>query len=163
MIQRKQYSIEVGGKKLTLEISSLADQTNAAVLAKYGETVVLVTAVMGDKEGNFGYMPLRVDYEEKFYAAGKILGSRYMRREGRPSEDAILADRLVDRTIRPLFDERIRREIQVVATVLSFDEENEPDFVGMMAACTALGISDIPWNGPAAGVRIGKINGKFAV
>ncbi len=163
MLQRKQYSIEVGGKKLTLEISSLAEQTNAAVLAKYGETVVLVTAVMGDKEGNFDYMPLRVDYEEKFYAAGKILGSRYMRREGRPSEDAILADRLVDRTIRPLFDERIRREIQVVATVLSFDEENEPDFVGMMAACAALGISDIPWDGPAAGVRVAKVNGQFLV
>ncbi|MBI4086321.1 MAG: polyribonucleotide nucleotidyltransferase [Candidatus Liptonbacteria bacterium] len=163
MIEKKQYSIEVGGKKLTLEISSLADQTNAAVLAKYGETVVLVTAVMGDKEGNFDYMPLRVDYEEKFYAAGKILGSRYMRREGRPSEDAILADRLVDRTIRPLFDERIRREIQVVATVLSFDEENEPDFVGLMGASAALAISDIPWGGPAAGVRIAKIGGKFLV
>jgi len=163
MISRKQYSTDVGGKKLTLEISSLAGQANAAVLAKYGETVVLVTVVMTEKEGAFDYMPLRVDYEERFYAAGKIIGSRFIRREGRPSEEAILAGRLVDRIIRPLFDERIRREIQVVATVLAIDEENEPDFVGLMAASTALGISNIPWAGPAAGVRIAKIGDIFAV
>ncbi|MBI4085405.1 MAG: polyribonucleotide nucleotidyltransferase [Candidatus Liptonbacteria bacterium] len=162
-IQRKQYTTEVGGKTLTIEISSLAEQANGAVLAKYGETVVLVTAVMGASEGNFDYVPLKVDYEERFYAAGKVIGSRYVRREGRPSEDAILSARLVDRVIRPLFDERIRREMQVVATVLAFDEENDPDFVGLAAASMAIGISDILWNGPASGVRVGKIGDQLVI
>ena len=100
-------------------------------IAKYGETVVLATAVMARKDVEMDYMPLKVDYEEKFYAAGKIIGSRFIRREGRSSEEAILAGRLVDRTIRPLFDNRIRREIQVVVTVLQIDEENDPEFVGL--------------------------------
>lgn len=163
MIERKRYSIEVGGKTLTLEVSSLAEQANAAVLARYGETAVLVTAVMGGKDASLDYLPLKVDYEERFYAAGKIIGSRFIRREGRPSEEAILAGRLVDRTIRPLFDQRIRREIQVVATVLAYDEENEPEFLGLTAASLALGISDIPWNGPVAGVRVAKIGDEFVV
>ena len=160
---KKQYTIEVGGKNLTIEISSLAEQANGAALAKYGETAVLATAVMGKSESKFDYLPLKVDYEERFYAAGKVIGSRYIRREGRPSEDAILSGRLVDRVIRPLFDERIRREMQVVATVLAFDEENDPDFVGLLGASVALGISDLPWNGPAAGVRVAKIGDQFVV
>ncbi|RJP44163.1 polyribonucleotide nucleotidyltransferase [Candidatus Parcubacteria bacterium] len=160
---RKQFSIDVGGKTLSLEISSLAGQTNAAVLAKYGESVVLTTVVMSKRDSEANYMPLKVDYEERFYAAGKIIGSRFIRREGRPSEDAILAGRLVDRTLRPLFDQRIRREIQVVVTVLAIDEENDPDFIGLVGASTALAISDVPWAGPAAGVRIGKIGGKLSV
>lgn len=151
---KKQFSIEVGGKTLTLEVSSLAEQANAAVLAKYGETIVLATVVMGRADSSADYMPLRVDYEEKFYAAGKILGSRFMRRESRPSEDAILTGRLIDRVLRPLFDNRIRRDIQIVTTVLSYDDENIPDFVGLIAASTALHISDVPWAGPVAGVRI---------
>lgn len=163
MIERKEYSIEVGGKTLTLGTSSLAEQANAAVLAKYGDTAVLVTAVMGRNEAPLDYLPLKVDYEERFYAAGKIIGSRFIRREGRPSEEATLAGRLVDRTIRPLFDHRIRREIQVVTTVLAYDEENEPEFLGLMATSLALGISDIPWNGPVAGVRVAKIGDKFTV
>lgn len=163
MIQRKSYSIEVGNKTLTLEVSSLAEQANAAVLAKYGDTAVLATAVMGGQDASLDYLPLKVDYEERFYAAGKIIGSRFIRREGRPSEEAILAGRLVDRTIRPLFDQRIRREMQVVITVLAYDEENEPEFVGLMAASLALGISDIPWNGPVAGVRVAKIGEKFTI
>jgi polyribonucleotide nucleotidyltransferase len=100
------------------------------------------------------YLPLKVDYEEKFYAAGKILGSRYVRREGRSSEEAILAGRLVDRTIRPLFNNNMRREIQVVVTVLQIDEQNDPEFVGLLGVSTALFISDIPWGGPVAGVRV---------
>jgi len=162
-IPRKQFSIEVGGKTLSIEISPIADQTNAAALVRYCGTAILVTAVMPMGEVGLDYLPLRVDYEERFYAAGKILGSRFVRREGRPSEDAILAGRLVDRVLRPLFDYRIRREIQVVVTVLAIDEENDPDFVGLIGASTALGISDIPWNGPVGGVRIAKIGSEFVV
>lgn len=154
MLQKKEFSAEIAGKKLTIQVSALAEQANAAVIAKYGETVVLATAVMGRKDVDLDYMPLKVDYEEKFYAAGKIIGSRYVRREGRASEEAILAGRLVDRTIRPLFDSRMRRDIQVVVTVLQIDEENDPEFVGLLGVSTALYISDIPWNGPVAGVRV---------
>src|SRR3989344_7462590 len=162
-IVKKQWSTEVGGKTLTQEVSSLAEQANAAILAKYGDTVILVTAVMGPSETALDYLPLKVDYEERFYAAGKIIGSRYVRREGRPSEDAMLAGRLVDRTIRPLFDQRIRRDMQVVVTVLAIDEENEPDFTGLIAASAALGISDIPWAGPVGGIRVAKIGNDFVV
>ncbi|RJQ28920.1 polyribonucleotide nucleotidyltransferase [Candidatus Parcubacteria bacterium] len=163
MKDKKQFSTTVGGKTLTLEVSSLAGQANAAVLAKYGGTVVLTTVVMSKGDIDSNYMPLKVDYEERFYAAGKIIGSRFIRREGRPSEEAILAGRLVDRTLRPLFDQRIRREIQVVVTVLAIDEENDPDFVGLVAASTALVISDVPWGGPAAGVRVAKIGSSFVI
>ena len=162
-MDKKQYKINVGNKELVLEISGMAERANAAVLAKYGETVVLVTVVMDNYDSGSNYMPLKVDYEEKFYAAGKIIGSRFIRREGRPSEEAILTGRLVDRTIRPLFDNRIRRNIQVVATVLSFDEENDPDFVGLMGASVALHISDVPWAGPVGAVRVAKIGEKFVV
>lgn len=148
---------------MILEISNLAAQANAAVLARYGETAVLVTAVMGKSDAAVDYLPLKVDYEERFYAAGKIIGSRFIRREGRPSEEATLAGRLVDRAIRPLFDSRLRREIQVVATVLAYDEENEPEFLGLMAASLALGLSDIPWAGPVAGVRVAKIKDRLVV
>jgi polyribonucleotide nucleotidyltransferase len=151
---KKQFSVEIAGKTLTLEVSALAERANAAVLAKYGETVILATAVMSHRDTELDYLPLKVDYEEKFYAAGKILGSRFIRREGRSSEEAILAGRLVDRTMRPLFNDRMRREIQVVVTVLQIDEENDPEFVGLVGASAALVISDIPWNGPVAGVRV---------
>jgi polyribonucleotide nucleotidyltransferase len=154
MKNKKEFSVEIAGKTLTIEVSSLAEQANAAVLAKYGETVILATAVMGKKDVELDYLPLKVDYEEKFYAAGKIIGSRFIRREGRSSEEAILAGRLVDRTIRPLFDNRMRRELQVVVTVLQIDEQNDPEFVGLLGASTALLISDIPWGGPVAGVRV---------
>jgi polyribonucleotide nucleotidyltransferase len=154
MLQRKQFSVEIAGKTLTIEVSALAEQANAAVIAKYGETVVLATAVMGRKDVELDYLPLKVDYEEKFYAAGKIIGSRYVRREGRASEEAVLAGRLVDRTIRPLFNDKMRRDVQVVVTVLQIDEENDPEFVGLLGVSTALFISDIPWNGPVAGVRV---------
>jgi polyribonucleotide nucleotidyltransferase len=157
MLQKKQFSVEIAGKTLTIEVSALAEQANAAVIAKYGETVVLATAVMGRKDVELDYLPLKVDYEEKFYAAGKILGSRYVRREGRSSEEAILAGRLVDRTIRPLFNNNMRREIQVVVTVLQIDEQNDPEFVGLLGVSTALFISDIPWGGPVAGVRVAQM------
>jgi polyribonucleotide nucleotidyltransferase len=163
MRNKKEFSTEIAGKKLTIEVSELAEQANAAVLAKYGETIVLATAVMGRKDVDIDYMPLKVDYEERFYASGKIIGSRYVRREGRASEEAVLAGRLVDRTIRPLFNDRIRRDIQVVVTVLQIDEENDPEFVGLLGASTALLISDIPWNGPVAGVRVVQMNDGFKI
>lgn len=153
-LNRKQFSTDYQGKKLTLEVSDLAGQANAAVLGRHGDTAVLVTAVMGDKEKDIDYFPLVVDYEERFYAAGKILGSRFVRREGRPSEEAILSGRLIDRTIRPLFDHRLRREVQVVVTILELDEETDPEFITLLTASAALAISDIPWNGPVAGVRL---------
>ncbi len=156
-LQRKKYSIDVADKPLILEISELAGRTNAAVLAQYGDTVVLVTAVMGTKDRDTDFFPLTVDYEEKFYAAGKIIGSRFIRREGKPSEEAVLSGRLVDRTIRPLFDHRMRREVQIVVTVLAYDEENDPDFVALIATSAALSISDIPWNGPVAGLKVARM------
>ena len=114
----------------------------------------MVTAVMGKEDRNTDYFPLSVDYEERFYAAGKILGSRFVRREGRPSEGAVLSGRMIDRTLRPLFDSRMRRDIQMVITVLSYDEKNDPDFISLLSASTALLISDIPWDGPVAGLRL---------
>jgi len=155
-MQKKEYSTEIGGKTLTVEFSDLTNQANGSVLMRYGNTVVLATAVMAKnaKEGG-GWFPLTVDYEEKFYAAGQILGSRFMRREGRPSDEAILTSRVVDRTIRPLFDQHIRNDIQVVVTVLSIDKD-DPDILAINAASLALATSNIPWNGPVSAVRVAK-------
>ncbi|MEK9150679.1 MAG: polyribonucleotide nucleotidyltransferase [Patescibacteria group bacterium] len=156
-LKNQQFTAEIKGKTIVFEISKLAEQANAAVLGRCGGTSVLVTVVMGKKDREIDYFPLTVDYEERFYAAGKIIGSRFVRREGRPSEAAILSGRMIDRTIRPFFDQRLRRDVQIVITVLSYDEENDPDFIALISASTALAISDIPWNGPVAGVRIGKL------
>lgn len=162
-IDRKKFNLELAGRTLTIEVSKIGEQANAAVFGTYGGTTVLVTAVMGKTDKNVDYMPLSVDYEEKFYAAGKIIGSRFVRREGRPSDEAILSGRLVDRAIRPLFDSRIRRDIQVVVTVVSYDENNDPDLVSLITASVALGISDIPWDGPVSGVRVAKINDQLVL
>lgn len=162
MAEIKKYSLPLGKETLKIEIGKLAGQANGAVTAQLGDTVVLSTAVMSkNQKVGADYMPLVVDYEEKFYARGKILGSRFIRREGRPSEEAILNARLIDRAIRPLFDQNIRNEIQIVSTVLSVDEKNDPDIVAMIAASIALSISDIPWSGPIAAVRIGRIDNKW--
>jgi len=153
---KKTFTTTVGGKELTAEFSDLAEQANGSVLLRYGKTVVLATACMSTKVRNdIDYFPLMVDYEEKYYAAGQILGSRFMRREGRPSEEAVLSGRVVDRTIRPLFNHNMRNEVQVVITILAIDED-DPDVLGVIAASLALGVSDIPWNGPVSAVRIGK-------
>lgn len=158
------FETEYGGKKLKVEISDLANQANGSVLVRYGETAVFATAVMSSqKREGLDYFPLVVDYEEKFYAAGKILGSRFIKREGRPSEEAILTGRLVDRAIRPLFDQRIRNEVQVVVLTLSVDGKNDSDVPAVIAASLALGISDIPWSGPIGAVRMGYIDGNFSV
>lgn len=155
-LQKKQFKKEYRGRPIVLEVSRLADQADAAVMGAYGDTVVLATVVMGTKDIDKDYFPLMVNYEEKFYAVGKILGSRFMRREGKPSDEATLTGRLIDRTIRPLFNQSMRREVQVVVTVLSKDGENNLDFIGLLTASTALGISSVPWSGPVAGVKISK-------
>lgn len=152
----KTFTKIIGGKEMSAEFNDLAEQANGSVILRYGKTTVLATAVMSSKERNdIDYFPLMVDFEEKFYAAGQILGSRFMRREGRPSDEAVLSGRVVDRTIRPLFNHGMRNEVQVVVTVLSIDED-DPDVMGVIAASLALGVSDIPWNGPVSAARIGK-------
>ena len=153
---QKEFSLPLGGKTITAQFTDLADQASGSVILRLGNTAVLVTAVMGKKEkSDLSYFPLTVDYEEKFYAAGQILGSRFIRREGRPSDDAILSGRVVDRTIRPLFNPAIRTDVQVVVTVLSI-EEDDPDVLAVNGASIALATSDIPWGGPVSAVRIGK-------
>ena len=154
----KQFSLEVGGKTLIAEFNDLAEQANGSVMMRYGNTVVLATAVIGKEPKDGDFFPLTVDYEERFYASGKILGSRFIRREGRPTDEAILSGRIVDRTIRPLFDQHIRHEVQVVLTVLSIDED-DPDIISVIAASLALGTSDIPWNGPVSAIRVSKNEG----
>lgn len=160
MQEVKKWSLQIGGRELTIETGLLAKQANGSVRVSYGDTVVLAAATMS-KGASFvsGYFPLMVDYEERFYASGKIKGSRFVKREGRPTDEAILTGRLVDRTIRPLFDMRMRNDVQVVVTVLSIDQENDPDIVAIIAASAALHLSDIPWGGPVAAVRVG-INGE---
>lgn len=163
-MQEKQWSLQIGGRELKISTGLLAGQANGAVTAQYGDTVILATAVMSKGASKInGYFPLMVDYEERYYAAGKIKGSRFIKREGRPSDDAILTGRAVDRTIRPLFNPRMRNEVQVVVTTLSFDGENDPDTVAMIAASAALALSDIPWNGPIGAVRVGYINDEFVL
>lgn len=155
-MQKKEYSVEIGGKTMTAIFSDLAEQAHGSVILKYGETIVLATACMSkDSQAGLGFFNLTVDYVEKFYAAGKILGSRFVRREGKPSEEAVLGSRVIDRTLRPLFDQSVRHAVQVIVTVLSVDE-NDPTILAINAASLALLVSDIPWNGPVGCVRIGK-------
>lgn len=152
------------GRDLIVEIGKLAGQANGSVVVKYVGTVVLATCVMAkEPRKNVDYLPLTVDYEERLYAAGKIKGSRFIKREGRSTDEAILSGRVIDRSIRPLFNSKIRNDIQVVVTVLSFDGENDPVFPGLLGASIALSISDIPWNGPIAGISIGKTEKEFIV
>jgi polyribonucleotide nucleotidyltransferase len=159
---QKKWSLQIGGRVLEIETGLLAKQANGAVTVRYGDTVVLATATMSKNASRIGgYFPLMVDYEERYYAAGKIKGSRFIKREGRPSDEAVLTGRVVDRTIRPLFNPRMRNDVQVVVTVLSIDGENNPAIVSMIAASTALSISNIPWAGPIGAVRVGRLNGEF--
>lgn len=160
----KKFTTGVGGRQLTAEFTDLANQANGSCLVTYGGTVVLATAVQSKaaREGT-DFFPLTVDYEEKFYAAGMILGSRFIRREGRASDEAILVSRLIDRGIRPLFHQKTRNEVQIVVLALSIDEDNDPDVPAILAASLALGTSDIPWNGPLGAARIGKLGKNFVV
>jgi len=154
-------STELAGKTLTLEVNRVGFRTTASVMVTYGDTVVLGTTQVGSRPIQLDYFPLSVDYEEKMYAAGKISGSRFIKREGRPSDEAILIGRIIDRPIRPLFPKGYRAEVQVVASVLSMDPAFRPDMVGMMAASAALSISGAPFDGPVAGLRVGRVNGEF--
>jgi len=163
-MQEKKWSLQLGGRELVIETGLIAKQASGSVTARYGDTVVLATAVMSKEMSKItGYFPLMVDYEERYYAAGKIKGSRFIKREGRPSDDAVLSGRAVDRTVRPLFDSRMRNEVQVIVTTLSYDGENDPDLVAMIAASAALSLSDIPWNGPIGAVRVGLQEGKLVL
>ncbi len=164
MLARKIFETTLAGKKVIAEFNPIAAQANGSVFVTCGGTTVFATAVMSrSARESVEYFPLMVDYEEKFYAAGRILGSRFMRREGRPSDEAILIGRLIDRTIRPLFDQRIRYDVQVAVYTLSLDDESSPDVFAILAASLALGTSDIPWAGPVSAVRMGKISGSFVV
>jgi polyribonucleotide nucleotidyltransferase len=159
----KKIELDFHGRPLSIEVGRLAKQADGAVLVRYGETVVLVTAVAAKElKLDTDFFPLTVDYQEKTFAAGKIPGG-FFKREGRPSEKEILTCRLIDRSIRPLFSEGLRCETQVIATVLSADRENDPDVVAMLGTSVALHVSDIPFNGPLAGVRIGRINGQWVM
>lgn len=157
------FSIELGGRTLSFETGRLAKQASGAVLVSYGETVLLVTACMTEKprEG-LDFFPLLVDFEERFYSAGKIPGG-FIKREGRPSETAILSARIIDRSIRSLFPEHMRNDVHVVATVLSVDQVNAPNIQAINAASMALTLSEIPWDGPVAALRVGCIDGEFVV
>jgi polyribonucleotide nucleotidyltransferase len=159
----KKIELDFHGRPLSIEVGRVARQADGAALVRYGETVVLATAVAArDFKLDTDFFPLTVDYQEKTFAAGKIPGG-FFKREGRPSEKEILTCRLIDRSIRPLFAEGLRCETQIIATVLSADRENDPDVVAMLGASAALQVSDIPFNGPLAGVRIGRINGNLVI
>ena len=149
------------GKPLTLEVNRVGFRTTASVIVRYGDTVVLGTAMVGSRPVVLDYFPLSIDYEEKFYAAGKISGSRFIKREGRPSDEAILIGRLIDRPIRPLFPKGYRQEVQVVSSVLSMDPAFRPDMVAMIAASAALMLTGTPFDGPVAGLRVGRVNGEL--
>lgn len=152
---------ELCGKPLTLEVNRVGFRTTGSVLVRYGDTVVLGSAQVSSRPIQLDYFPLSVDYEEKMYAAGKISGSRFIKREGRPSDEAILIGRIIDRPIRPLFPKGYRQEVQVVASVLSMDPSFRPDMVAMIAASSALMLTGTPFDGPVAGLRVGRVNGEF--
>lgn len=158
----KEFKLELGGRELSVQIRNLAEKANGEALVRCGDTLVLATCVMAEKEAEeTAFFPLNVNYEEKYYAAGKIRGPRYIKREGRPSDEAIINSRLIDRAIRPRFPKELYREVQIVTTCLAWDGENDPDIIGLIATSIALSISNIPWSGPVSAVRIGKNNNEF--
>jgi polyribonucleotide nucleotidyltransferase len=158
----EKFSRTIGGKELSMEVGGMAGLANGAVVLRYGDSVILVTACMGAPREGMDFFPLTIDYEERLYAAGKIPGS-FFRREGRPTSQAIITCRLTDRPLRPLFPKGMRNETQVIGTVLSADQENDPDVLAITGASAALVISDIPFDGPIAGTRVGHVNGEFVV
>ncbi|PEV14280.1 polyribonucleotide nucleotidyltransferase [Bacillus thuringiensis] len=163
MSQEKQvFSIDLAGRQLTVETGQLAKQANGAVLVRYGDTAVLSTATASKEAKNVDFFPLTVNYEERLYAVGKIPGG-FIKREGRPSEKAILASRLIDRPIRPLFADGFRNEVQVVSIVMSVDQDCSSEMAAMLGSSLALSISDIPFEGPIAGATVGRINGEFVI
>lgn len=163
-MEAQKFERQINGNNLVIETGKLALQANGSVTVQYGGTVVLATATMNDgaREG-VDFFPLMVDYEERLYAAGKIKGSRFVKREGRPTDEAVLSGRIVDRTIRPLFNGRMRNDVQVILTILSVDQENDPDVISVIGASIALGISDIPWDGPVGAIRVAKVDGQIII
>ena len=160
-MKKAEKSIELGGRKLTLKTGVLAEQATGAVLASYGETVVLATVVASPLKVDLGYFPLTVEYMERLYAGGRIKGSRWVKREGRPSDEEILSARLIDRSIRPLFPETFKKDVQVILTILSVDMENDPSILSAIATSAALAVSSIPWKGPIGAVRVGMKDGVY--
>src|SRR3989344_5520770 len=161
---KETFELEVGDKTLKIKLADWAEQASGSCIVSYGETEVLATAVMSKSNlDGTDFFPLTVEYDEKFYAAGKILGSRFLKRESRPSDEAILTARMIDRAVRPLFPKDFKKEIQVIVSCVSFDGENDPDVFSMIAGSFALAVSNIPWNGPLGAIRIGKIDGKFVL
>lgn len=157
----KSFSTNWLGRELIIKTGKLAKQADAAVTVQYGDTVVLATVVESKEERDIDFFPLMVEFEERFYAAGIIKGSQWIKREGRPSDEAVLTGRMIDRSIRPLFDSSSRKEVQVVITVLSADGTNDYDVIALVAASTALSISGVKWHGPIAGIRVGRVEGKL--
>ena len=162
MKKSKEFTVEVAGKQLTIETGRLASLAGGAVTARMGDTIIFATATMSKSPRDLNFFPLSVDYEEKLYAAGRIPGS-FFRREGRPTESAILTARVCDRTLRPLFPKNMRNDVQIILTAFAHDQENYPDMLGIIAASAALTISDIPWNGPVASARVGLVDGDLIV
>ena len=158
----KHVTMQLGDRTLTLETGRLAKQANAAVMVRYGDTAVLCTVTASSEPKDLDFFPLTVNYEEKLYAVGKIPGG-FIKREGRPSEKAILASRLTDRPIRPLFPEGFRNDVQIVNLVMSVDQDCQPEIAAMIGTSAALSISDVPFNGPIGGVAVGRINGQFVI
>ena len=151
---------EFAGRQLTIETGRLARQASGSALIRFGDTIVLAAITVSPNISNLPFFPLTVEYREKTYAAGKIPGG-FLKREGRPSDKEILASRLIDRSIRPLFPEGFKNEVQVFVTVLSADQENDADILGVMAASAALTLSQVPWNGPLSAVRVGRVEGNW--
>jgi polyribonucleotide nucleotidyltransferase len=164
MADVKNFSLELAGRTLSVEVGKLATLSSGACTVRYGDTVVLATAIMSkDVRPGGDYFPLMVEVRENMYAAGKIKGSRFIKREGRPTDNATLCARMVDRGIRPLFNQDLKHEVQVVVTALSYDDENAFDVISIIASSIAVHISDIPWNGPLAGISVGRINNEFVI
>ncbi|MFC6465624.1 polyribonucleotide nucleotidyltransferase [Marinilactibacillus sp. GCM10026970] len=162
MSDKKIFSTEIGGRTLTVEIGQLAKQANGAALLRYEDTVVLTAAVASNQASDRDFFPLMVSYEEKMYSVGKIPGG-FIKREGRPSENATLTARLIDRPLRPMFAEGFRNEVQITNTVMSVDPNNSPEMTAMLGSSLALSISNIPFNGPIAGVNVGRVNGELII
>ncbi len=162
-MEQKEFKMELGGRTLSIETGVLANQSSGSVTVSLGDTVVFASAMMGNPRPGNDFFPLTVDYEEKFYAAGKIKGSRFMKREGRPSEKSILNSRLIDRPIRPLFPKGMINEVQLICTVLSADMEVDPATTGLIAASAALSISGMPFAGPVGSVRVGFVDDQLVI
>ena len=161
-MEERKFELEFRGRKVVVEVGKLAKQANAACLVRYNDTAILTACVMSNRASSADFFPLTINYQEKFYSVGKIPGG-FIKREGRPTEQATLAARLIDRPIRPLFADGFRNEVQVINTVLSVDQDCTPEMTALFGSSLALMISDIPFDGPVAGVVVGRVDGNFII